>query len=61
MGISAVQSEIRLGRFAEAIRLAAEVFIPDHYPPDRQARYFSAGFLHARRNEDAAAAFALGD
>ncbi len=61
VGISAVQSEIHLGRIAEAIRLAAEVDIPDEYPPDRQARFFiPLAFLHARRNEDAAAAFALG-
>ncbi|MFY1623551.1 helix-turn-helix domain-containing protein [Micromonospora sp. WMMD723] len=61
VGISAVQSEIRLGRIAEAMRLAAEVDIPDDYPPDRQARFFiPLAFLHARRNEDAAAAFALG-
>ncbi|RIV41521.1 helix-turn-helix domain-containing protein [Micromonospora radicis] len=61
VGISAVQCEIRLGRIAEANRLAAEVDIPDEYPPDRQARFFiPLAFLHARRNEDAAAAFALG-
>lgn len=60
-GISAVQVAYRLGHVNEAIRLAAEVDLPDDYPPDRQARhYILLAVLHARRNEDAAAVFALG-
>lgn len=60
-GISAVQIAHRLGHVNEAIRLASEVDLPDDYPPDRQARHFILlAVLHARRNEDAAAVFALG-
>ncbi|PZF91854.1 helix-turn-helix domain-containing protein [Micromonospora deserti] len=61
VGMAAVQIAIHLGHGAEAIRLASEVDVPDAYPADRQARhYISLAHLHARRNEDAAAVFALG-
>lgn len=60
-GISAVRVAHRLGHVNEAIRLAAEVDLPDDYPPDRQARhYILLAMLHAHRNQDAAAVFALG-
>lgn len=60
VGITAVQVAFRLGQAGEAIRRASELDVPDHYPPDRQARYYiPLAYLHAQRNEDAAAVFTL--
>jgi transcriptional regulator with XRE-family HTH domain len=60
VGIYSVQVAIRLGHPGEAIRLASQIDIPEDYPADRQARhYIPLAYLHSRRNEDAAAVFAL--
>ena len=59
-GICAVQIAIELGRPGEAIRLAGQLKVPDDYPPGLQVRHFiKLAALHARRNEDIPAVFAL--
>lgn len=60
VSIGAVQIAIRLGQTGKAIRLASEIDLPDDYPADLHARhYIPLALLYSRRNEDAAAVFAL--